>query len=168
MVFEAPPTEHHPVQTLTVGFQFSGQLESVGPPFAFINSGNRESLSIHDARLTPLTPGSPIKGLSRPHVVLRRPQIVFLYFTEEESRETIRTLQRSEVLVAYTPIAVCQGEFHMAQEANISDFLDVVQGTLIPITKARIFPLVELPAPFPLQADLLLIGCSQIEAYHPV
>jgi len=167
MVLEAPPTQRYETQIITTGFQFSGQLETVGALLNFINDAKRNSLSLYDARLTPLTPGSPLRGLSRPHVVVRRPQIIFLYFTSAEVRDSIRTLTRSEQLVAYTPIAVCQGQFHMAAETRVSDFLDVAQGSLIIVSEARIFPLIELPAPFPTTAELVLMGQQQLQCYHP-
>ena len=167
MVFGALPTEQHPVQILTTNFQFSGQLETVGDVSTYINDSTRQSLSLHDAYLTPLTPGSPMRGLKRPHVVVLRPQTVFLYFASAEIRASIRKLPKKELLVAYTPIAVCRGYFHMTAEARLRDFTDVIQEALIPVSEARIFPLVEFPAPFPTEVDLLLIGLAQLESYHP-
>lgn len=167
MVFDKLPTDYHDVQILTVHFQFSGQLEVIGVPFAFINDAARHSFSIHDAHLTPLTPGSPMKGFSRPQVVVRRPQIAFFHFDNPATRAEIRLLPRSELLVIYTPIAVCRGQLHMSSEARLGDFLDVLQGYFVPATQVRIFPLLELPAPFPLEADLILLGRDQIMSYHP-
>ena len=167
MVFEVPPSEYHEVQILTTYFQFSGQLEVVGAVLNYINDQARDSYSLHDARLTPLTPGSPLRGLARPHVVVRRSQVVFLYFTSAEIRDSIHALARSELLVAYTPIAVCLAQFHMAAEAKIGDFIESTQGELLLASEARVFPLVEFPAPFPAQAELLLVGRSQLLSYHP-
>jgi hypothetical protein len=168
MVFEALPAQRHEVQILTTNFQFSGQLETVGDMATFVNDTVRDSLSLYDAYLTPLTPGSPLKGFNRPHVVVRRPQVVFLYFASAETRDSFRMLQREELLVAYTPVAVCRGYFHMSAEARVRDFVDVVQEQLIPVTEAHIFPLIEIPAPFPYEAEMILIGRSQLQSYHPV
>ena len=167
MVFEAPPTQYHQAQILTGSFQYGGQIESVGPIFEYINNTNRHSLSLHDVHLAPLTPGSPMKGLSRPHVIVRRNRVVFIYFAEKETRDNIRVLKRTETLVAYTSVAVCRGHFHMAQEANLGDFLDATQEALIPVSDATVFPLIEYPAPFPQQLDRVLIGRDQILSYHP-
>jgi hypothetical protein len=167
MVFEALPTQRHQVQILTDHFQFDGQLETVGKVLDFINDTVRDSLSLYDAHLTPLTPGSPMKGLARPFVVVRRPQIIFLYFASAETRASIRLLTRNELLVAYTSVAVCQGHFHMTAEARIGDFVEGLPGDLMPVTNARIFPLVEFPAPFPTDPDLLLVGRSRLLSYHP-
>ena len=167
MVFEAPPSQRHEVKILTVDFQFSGQLETVGNVPTFINDAVRDSLSLYDAHLTPLTPGSPMKGFQRPHIVVRRPQIVFLHFDSAETRTSFQVLQHKELLVAYTPVAVCRGYFHMSAEARVRDFIDVVHEQLIPVTEARIFPLVELPAPFPAETEMIMIGRSQLQSYHP-
>lgn len=164
----ALPIQRHEVQILTAAFQFSGQLEVVGALLNFINDTERDSLSLYDARLTPLTPSSPLKGLSRPHVIVRRPHIAFMYFTSAETRASLKLLARRELLVAYTPVAVCRGYFHMSAEANVRDFLDVTQGGLVAVTEARLFPLVEFPAPFPSEVEQVMIGRTQIQSYHPV
>ncbi len=163
----APPIQRHEVEIITVGFQFSGQLEVVGALLNFINDPTRDSLSLYDARLTPLTPGSPLKGFFRPHVIVRRRHVVFMYFTSAETRASLKLLARHELLVAYTPVAVCRGHFHMSTEANVRDFLDITQGGLLAVTEARLFPLVEFPAPFPLEAEQLMIGRDQLQSYHP-
>lgn len=163
----APPIQRHEVKIITVGFQFSGQLEVVGALLNFINDPIRDSLSLYEAHLTPLTPGSPLKGLFRPHLVVRRPHVVFMYFPSAETRASLKLLARRELLVAYTPVAVCRGYFHMSAEASVRDFLDVTQGSLVAVTEARLFPLVEFPAPFPLEAELLMLGRAQVQSYHP-
>ena len=166
MVFEAPPVQRHEVQILSTHFQFSGQIEAVGAVDNFINDPTRDNLSLYDVRLASLAPGSPLKTISRPHVVVRKPHVVLLYFVSAETRASIHTLVRRELLVAYTPIAVCRGYFHMPAEASMRDFLGVVPGDLLPITEAHIFPLVELPAPFPAEAGLVLVSRHHLHFYH--
>jgi hypothetical protein len=166
MALQAPPIQRHQVQILTTHFQFNGQIESVGPVDNFLNDPTRDSLTIYDARLTPSTPGSPLKTMSRPQVVVRKSQIVLLHLASAEARASIRTLTRRELVVAYTPLAVCRGYFHLPTEANVRDFLSVVRGDLLPVTEVHIFPLVELPDPFPHEIDLVLVGRSQLHFYH--
>ena len=167
MVLQAPPVQRHKVQILTVNFQFSGQLETVGPASNFLSDSSRNSLSLYDVTLVPLTPGIPMGSLSRPHIVVRKSQIVFLYLTSAEARASIRPLARRELLVAYTPVAVCRGYFHLSAEASVRDFVDNVNTDLLPITEAHVFPFNALPAPFPTEADLLLAGRAYLQFYHP-
>lgn len=164
---EGPPTQRHEVQILTTGFQFSGQLETVGPAFRYVSDPGHESLSLYDTQMTPLTPGSPLKGLSRPHIVIRKPQIVFIYFNSAETRASIRPLVKKDLLVGYTKVAVCRGYFHMPAEARMRDFLAVLPSDLVIVTEARLFPLIELPAPFPVETELLLANRAHLLHYHP-
>lgn len=163
----ALPIQRHDVQILTVDFQFSGQLETIGALLNFINDPARDSLSLYDAHLAPFRPSSPLKGFSRPHVVVRRPYIVFLYFASAETRTSLKLLARQELLIAYTPVAVCRGYFHMSAEASTRDFLDVTPGGFVAVTEARLFPLVEFPVPFPTESELLMVGRAQVQSYHP-
>ncbi len=168
MELQAPPIHRHEVQIITIHFQLSGQLETVGSVSNFINDSARDSLVLYDARVAPLTPGSPLKPLPRSHVVVRKPEIVLLYLTSAETRASIRTLARRELLVAYTSVAVCRGFFHMPAEANVNDFLGVTPGALLPITETYIFPLIELPEPLPAETDLILVGRTHLQFYHTV
>ncbi len=167
MALQAPPTHRHEVQVLTADFQFSGQLETVGPVGNFINDPTRDSMALYDVRVTPLTPNSPLGPVSRSHVVVRKQAIVLLYLTSAESRASVHALARSELLVAYTPVAVCRGQFHMPTEANLNEFLGVTPGEFLPITDAQVFPLVLIPDPFPTTAEVLLLGRAHLQLYHP-
>ncbi|RLC97007.1 MAG: hypothetical protein DRI77_07795 [Chloroflexi bacterium] len=167
MVLQGPPTHRLPVSIITPFFQIVGQIETIGTPFTFINDADRRGFSLYDVSITPLAAGGPLKSFSRPYVIIRRSEIVFLYFISAETRSSIHTLRRSELLVAYTPLAVCRGYFHMADEANVSDFLEDIASVLLPITDVQIFPLNELSASFPTNPDLLLMGRSYLQFYHP-
>jgi hypothetical protein len=166
MGLQAIPSQRHAVQVLTTTFQFNGQLETIGPVGNFINDPGRESIALHDVSLAPLTPGSPLRGIVRPQIVLRRDKIVLLYLASEEARASISTFPRRELLMIYTPNAVCRGCFHVPAEANFRDFLDVMTMPLLPLAEVRVFPFVELPAPFSLEPELLLIGRQHVMFYH--
>ena len=167
MGFKDIPVQREDVQILTNHFQFNGKLETVGPVGNYINDPNRGSLSFRDVHLSPLTPGSPLKGISRPHVVILKSNIVLCYLESEQARASISLFSRREPMMIYTPIAVCRGHFPMPAEGKINDFLGVVPGDLLPLLDAHIFPFTELPAPFARQADLILIGRSHMLFYHP-
>lgn len=167
MVLKGPPTQRLQVSIITTHFQINGQLETIGTPFSFVNDAARESLPLYEVNVTPLATGVPLKGFSRPHIIIRRSKIVFLYFESGEARSSIHTLRRSELLVAYTPVAVCRGHFHMADEANIGDFIEDIASVLLPVTEAQIFSFSELTAPFPTAPELVLVGRSHLQFYHP-
>ena len=167
MVLKGPPTQRLQVAIITTHFQINGQLETIGTPFSFINDAARESLPLYEVNVTPLATDTPLKSFSLPHVIIRRSKIEFLYFESAETRASIQTLRRSELLVAYTSVAVCRGNFHMADEANVGDFIEDIASVLLPVTEARIFSFSELTAPFPTDPELVLIGRSHLQFYHP-
>jgi hypothetical protein len=167
MGIQAPPSMRHDCDILSPHFQFSGQLETVGPAGNFINDPARTSLSLHDARMAPFTPGSPMKGIIRPHLVIMKSQITLLYLGSEEARASISLFARREQMMFYTPICVCRGHIPMPAEGRIGDFLNVVPGELLPILDAHIFPFIELPASFPKQPEMILLGRSHLTLYHP-
>lgn len=166
MDLQVPSIPRHPVSVLTSHFHITGHLEASGMVLGFINDSARDGLSLYDAHLAPLVAAGPLREFSHPRVVIRKSQIGLLYFAAAETRASIRTLRRRELLVAYTPVAVCRGYFHMPAEANVHDFLNLVAGDLLPVTEANIFPLVELPAPFPTEADLVMVGRSHLQFYY--
>ena len=159
--------QQHAAEILTPQFQISGQLETVGSLLTYINDAERGSVTLVNASLTPIVPKGPLQPFTRPLLMLRKTQIVLLYLSAAESRASVRPLVRRELLVAYTSLAVCRGYFHMSAEANVQEFLDLLPGELLPVTEARIFPLLRLPSPFPSEADLILLGRSHLQFYHP-
>ncbi|RLC83148.1 MAG: hypothetical protein DRJ03_17960 [Chloroflexi bacterium] len=167
MVLQGPPIHNLDVSIVTPRYQITGQLETVGRAFTYINNEKRNSFSLHDVSLAPLVGSGPLQSFSRPRVILRRSEIALLYFVSAEVRASVQTLRRRELLVAYTPVAVCRAHFHMADEANVNDFLEDIASVLLPITEVQVFPLNDLPAPFPTEPELLLIGRSYLEFYHP-
>jgi len=70
MGLQAPPTQRHETIVVTAGFQFKGQLESVGAVGDFVSSTARISLSFYDVQMMPLSPNFPLKSMSRPHIVV--------------------------------------------------------------------------------------------------
>lgn len=167
MVLQGPPIHNLDVSIVTPRYQITGQLETVGRAFTYINNEKRNSFSLHDVSLAPLVGSGPLQSFSRPRVILRRSEIALLYFVSAEVRASVQTLRRRELLVAYTPVAVCRAHFHMADEANVNDFLEDIASVLLPITEVQVFPLNDLPAPFPTEPELLLVGRSYLEFYHP-
>lgn len=161
-----PPIHEYGVQLITRFFQFSGQLEVVGNPLDFLNDRTRDALVLRQAYIAPLTPGGPIRGLARRQVSVRKQEVVFLYYTDAEAREAIRLMTRKELLIAYTPLAVLKGVFHLPAEARLSDFLAAMSDLFLPLSRAELFFLQELPSPFPTRCELLLVGRQYIQVYH--
>ncbi len=166
MGLQAPPTQRHETIVVTAGFQFKGQLESVGSVGDFVSSTARISLSFYDVQMMPLSPNFPLKSMLRPHIVILKSHIILLYLVSEEARATVRTFTRREMMTVYTPVAICRGEFAMPSEARLGDLLSVVPGDLLPLVNVQMMPLVKFPVPFPPQVEMIMVGRSHLLFYH--
>lgn len=167
MGLQAPPVQRHETLIVTSEFQFKGQLESVGAVGSFLSDTARISFSLYDVQMAPIAPNFPLKSISRPQIVMLKSHIILLYLTSEEARATVKTFTRREMMMIYTPVAVCRGEFAMPAEAKLGDMLSVVSGDLLPMLNVQILPLVKLPMPFPTQAELIMLGRPHVLFYHP-
>jgi hypothetical protein len=76
-------------------------------------------------------------------------------------------LKNFDRVIAYTPHAVLRGNFHRGAETRLGDMFDTLQGTFFAMTEVSIFFTTELSAPFPKQADLLIVNHFYVNLYHP-
>jgi len=161
-----PPIHRYAAQLLTPSFHLNGSLEVVGGPLDFLNDSRRDALVLTDVHLTPLTPGSPMRSMTRPQLVLRRQEVALLCFADPDVRADIRLLVRAESLIIYTPLAVLRGSMHVPAEVAMNDVLSSTPGDFLAVTDAHLFPLRELPAPWPTQSGLVIVGRPYVQLYH--
>ncbi|MBN1178469.1 MAG: hypothetical protein JXD18_04620 [Anaerolineae bacterium] len=155
-----------PVQILTHALQIAGELEVVGPPLIFLNEDDRDDLVMRDVRVAPLMPSGSFKSLSRPQITIRKKDLLFVYFTDPETRAKVNLLAHEEDMVVYTPHAILRGSFHLPVEIIPTSFLSTIENDLLPFSKAQLFWLRPLPMSFPDRCDLLFIGEQHIQMYH--
>lgn len=165
---QRPTVQQTDVQILTSTFQLAGRFEFFGPPLIYLNDPERDGIVLTDARIAALDPNVPFKGLNRPVATIRRSQVALLHLVDPEIQAKANLLRREERLVTYTPMAILQGDYHMSVESQVEDFLSTTSGEFLPLTDARVFPLVSLPMPFPQHCDLLLVARPFIQMYHPL
>ena len=158
--------QRYDVQILGHTFQFSGQMEPVGRVLDYLNDENRSTFPLYDVRISPITPGSPLAGITRPELIVSETELGLVFFLDPEYRQKVDVLKNFDRVVAYTPHAVLRGNFHRGVETRLGDVFDVMQGTFLALTDVNVFPLTELPAPFPTQTDLIIANCSYIHLYH--
>ncbi len=163
---QGPPINKFTVQILTLSFQITGQLESIGPFLEFLVDPVRDALSITDAQVLPLMPGGPLKGMTRPQISLRKPEVVFIYPLEQVAKDQVRLLARKEPYIVYTPLAILRASFHLSAEARAQDLFSTMSADFVPITEVSLFSLLDLPAPFPQKPDLLIVGRQYVQLYH--
>lgn len=162
-----PPSQMCEALLLTPTLQIEGQVEIIGAPLAFLNAEERDGLILHQAHVLPLLTGSRLREWTQASMTLRRQEIIMLYLTDPAVQAAVQTLARHERYICYTPLAILRANFHMPAEALPFNFLVSLSGDLIPATDAQVFLLTPTPRPFPDRCDLLLVGRSHIQMYHP-
>ena len=158
--------QRYDVQVLGHMFQFVGQMEPVGQAMDYFNDENRSTFPLYDVAISPLAPGSPLKRISRPDIVVGDNELGIVYFLDPDYRQSVAMLKNFDRVIAYTPHAVLRGNFHRGAETRLADLFDLVQGHFLAMTDVSVFPLTDLPAPFPEQADLLIVNRFYVNVYH--
>lgn len=158
--------QRYDVQILGRMFQFVGQMEPIGRLIDFLGDPERTTYPLFDVKISPITPGGPLSGITRPEAVVSTQEMGLIYFLDAEYRQKVDVLQTSDRIIAYTPHAILRGSLHRGAETRLRDLFDILTSVFTPMTNVSIFPLTELPAPFPREADLLIINRLYVSAYH--
>jgi hypothetical protein len=158
--------QRHDVQVLGRMFQFVGQMEPVGGALDYLNDETRSTFPLYDVTISPLTPDGPLKRISRPDIVVGDNELGIVCFLDPDYCQSVALLKNFDRVIAYTPHAVLRGNFHRGAETRLTDLFDMMQGRFLAMTDVSVFPLIDLPAPFPQQADLIIVNRFHINVYH--
>jgi hypothetical protein len=158
--------QRYDVQVLGRMFQFVGQMEPIGRVLDYFNDENRSIFPLYDVEVSSLTPGNPLVGITQPEITVSDNDLGLIYFLDPEYRQKVQLLRNFDQVIAYTPHAVLRGRFHRGVETRLGDLFDMMQGYFLAMTDVSVFPLTDLPAPFPLQADLLIVNRFHVSLYH--
>jgi hypothetical protein len=162
-----PTLQRYAVQVLGRTFQLTGQMSPIGRVLDYFNHEGSSTFSLYDVTISPLTPGSPVAGVTRPEITVSDSELGLIYFLDPEYRRKVDVLKNHDRVIAYTPHAILRGNFHRGAETRLADVFDLMQGSYLAMTQVSIFPLTALPAPFPQQADLLIVNRFFVSLYHP-
>jgi hypothetical protein len=159
--------ERHDAQVLGRTFQFIGQIAPIGRTMDYFNDENRRTFSLYNVETSPIAPGSPIAGITRPEITVSASELGLIYFLDPDYRQQVDVMRNADRVIAYTPHAVLRGNFHRGAETRLMDLFDVMSGSFLVMTDVSLFLLTGLPAPFPQEADLLIVNRSFVSHYHP-
>ncbi len=154
----------YPVKVITPSFLIHAQIEPVGSLLDFLNDTNRATVPLFDATLYDLN--GRFKPVTRPMVIFPKPDIYGLCVEDAKARENIRLLKRVEKMIMHVPHLICRGQVHLGTETRPADILDMLVGQFIALTEASLFPLVQLPAEFPHQAEMILTHKDAVRVYY--
>jgi hypothetical protein len=158
--------QRYDVQALGRSFQFVGQMEPLGRLIDYMADPERTTYPLFDVKISPMTPGGPLSGINRPEAIVSSQELGLIYFLDAEYRKKVDVYPSFDRVIAYTPHAILRGRFHRGAETKMRDCFDMTAGSYTVMTEASIFPLTELVAPFPRQADLLIVNRFYVNIYH--
>jgi hypothetical protein len=151
---------------ITTEFQITGQIEPIGPWLDYMNTKDKYTLPIHNARI--LAIGTSVgPAPEKPLVMVNRADVCFIYLPDRNSHQTVNMLRNVKAAIAHLGPVICRAEWHMGVDATLLTFMDDLAGNFFPVTNADLHAKVALPAPLPHKADLLLVNRLHVTIYHP-
>jgi hypothetical protein len=159
--------QRYHVQILGRKFQFDGEVEPLGQVLDFLNNESRSTFSLYDVKILPVMPSGPLTAITRSEITVSESELGLIFFLDADYRQQVPVLKSFDRVIAYTPHAVLRGNFHRGVETRLGDMFDTLQGAFFVMTEVSIFPTTGLPAPFPKQADLLIVNRFYVNLYHP-
>jgi len=157
-----------PVVVLMEGFQIQATLSFYGTLQMFINDEQRTVFTLSEATIYGLERGNPAASMVVPELWVRKENIHALIFERGVSHDESGLLPRSESLAFYTLFYAIQGDYHMAPDAALSDFIDVQKGAFIGASHANIFPLFQPQAAVVQHGETLFVNRANIRMHHKI
>ena len=151
---------------ITQGFQVTGQIEPIGPWLDFLNSKDKFTLPVYNARLMAI--GVSVgPAPEKPQLMLNRNDVILIYLPDKNSHQSVNMLRNVQSAIAHIGPVVCRGEWHMGMDASLATFIDDLSGNFFPITNADLHAKIALPAPLPHKAELIIVNRLHVPVYHP-
>lgn len=158
--------ERYDVQVLGSRFQFEGQMEPIGALLDYLNDENRSAFPMYDVTLFPIVAKGPLSRITRSQIVVNLNEVGLIFFRDPDYRQRVQRLRNMDRVIAYTPHAILRGNVHRVGETRLRNLFDMAAGVFLVMTDVSVFPLTELPAPFPQDADLLVVNRLFVNVIH--
>ena len=130
------PAQRHFVSLANDLQWINGNLETLGNPHHYINQQGQETLTVTEAEIAPwMFSGLPTS--QAPTVIVRRSNIQFLVFHDEEAIDQYTTPPQTASLIINLPLVIVRGNAPLMSEAKMENFLDFWKGGFIPAWRAR-------------------------------
>jgi hypothetical protein len=154
-----------PAEILTGYYQISGGIEILGNPTIYVNDATFSTFNIHDATLTPLTPGTPVGPVQVPKLFLPKsePQVLLI---GDFSPHDAQLLPNKIKLICFTSAYVIRGVFHAGPETQATDVFYALPGPFFPATDVDIYPIRPMSTELGGQADLVFVHRDAVRAFH--
>ena len=154
------------VRVLTPAYLLTGQVEESNAFLGWLNNKDKNTLDLHDVEALVLDPGASIPATAAKLVTLDKSQVVGIDMFSPEAQRAVKISGRPELAVLYTGRFIVQANLHPTGEMPISRIPDVVKSNFVPITQAKLHPLLptrQLPS---LESDVMILNWRHIDFYH--
>jgi hypothetical protein len=137
------------------------------PAYVLIGqSESKQTLDLSEVQGFSLDPNATLVDFSQPTVTFPKRQVVAIDLVSPEAQASVQLTSRAELAVLYTDRFVIQANMHPSGEMPVSNMFNVVGGDFIPVSDARLYPLVptrKLPTD---NARVLVLNKQSINFYH--
>ena len=154
------------IRVYTPAYVLIGQSESTNAFLGWLNNPNKQTLDLSKVQGFSLDPNATLVDFSQPTVTFPKRQVVAIDLVSPEAQASVQLTSRAELAVLYTDRFVIQANMHPSGEMPVSNMFNVVGGDFIPVSDARLYPLVptrKLPTD---NARVLVLNKQSINFYH--
>ena len=155
------------IRVYTPAYMLIGQSESTNAFLGWLNNPNKQTLDLFEVQGLSLDPNATLFNFSQPTVTIPKGQIEAIDLFSLEAQASIQLPSRTELTVLYTNRFVVQASMHPSGDMAVSNLFNVVGGDFLPVSDARLYPLVptrKLPAD---HAQVLVVNKYSVNFYHP-
>lgn len=154
------------VSILTPAYLLTGQVEEASAFLGWLNNKDKNALDLHHAESVLLDPNTSVPATAAPLVTLDKQQIIAINMISPQAQRSIKVSGRTELAVFYTPRFIIQANLHPTGDMPINRIPDVVKSNFVPVTQAKLHPLLptrKLPS---FEAAVMILNWRHIDFYH--
>lgn len=154
------------IRVYTPAYVLIGQSESSNAFLGWLNNPNKQTLDLFEVEGLSLDPNATLVNFSQPVVTLPKRQIESIDLVSPEAQASVQLTSRAELAVLYTDRFIIQANMHPSGDMPVSNIFNVVGGDFLPVSNARLYPLVptrKLPTE---HALVLVVNKHSVNFYH--
>lgn len=154
------------VRVLTPAYLLTGEVEENNAFLGWLNNKDKSTLDLHNVEGLLLDPNAAMPATSAKMVTLAKNQVVALDMLDSVGQRTISVGSRTQLAVLYTARFIIQANLHPTGDMPISNIPNVVKSDFVPVTRAKLHPLLPTRKLPNLESVLMLLNWRHIDFYH--
>lgn len=154
------------IRVYTPAYLLTGQSESTNAFLGWLNNPNKQTIDLEEVQGLSLNPNATLVDFSQSMLTLPKRQILAIDLVSPEAQASVQLSPRAELSVLYTERFVIQANMHPTGDMPVSNIFNVVGGDFLPVSDARLHPIIptrKLPID---HAKLLIVNKAFVDFYH--